>query len=301
MAPRDTVWLDLLDQPFEQKFYDVNGVRTRTIEAGEGPAIVFLHGGGGHAETWVRNLGPHAPYRRSYAIDMLGHGFTDAPENLHYTTDDIIDHVVRFLDAAGIDKADFCGESFGGRVSGWMAIRYPDRVNKLILNTSGGLPATGDRHQGDVKDLLARSTASLRTGEYEAVKSRMGWLFADPTQVPEEFIHIRQAIYKRPGIQNSLTKLFSQLFDPEEAKKYWLTPERLAGIKAQSLVIWSDHNPIHSWQDAREGFSHIPDVKFHLIKDAAHWPQFEQPEEYNKVQVDFLNGIDSTVDPGLGA
>ncbi|MCE0763526.1 alpha/beta fold hydrolase [Pseudonocardia kujensis] len=301
MAPRDTVWLDLLDQPFEQKFYDVSGVRTRSIEAGEGPAIVFLHGGGGHAETWVRNLGPHAPYRRSYAIDMLGHGFTDAPENLGYTTDDIIDHVVRFLDAAGIDKADFCGESFGGRVSGWMAIRYPDRVNKLILNTSGGLPATGDRHQGDVKDLLARTTASLRTGEYEAVKSRMGWLFADPTQVPEEFIHIRQAIYKRPGIQNSLTKLFSQLFDPEEAKKYWLTPERLAGIKAPSLVIWSDHNPIHSWQDAREGFSHIPDVRFHLIKDAAHWPQFEQPEEYNKVQVDFLNGIDSTVDPGLGA
>jgi 2-hydroxy-6-oxonona-2,4-dienedioate hydrolase len=301
MAPRDTVWLDLLDVSFEQKFYDVGGVRTRSIEAGEGTPIVFLHGGGGHAETWVRNLGPLSPYRRSYAIDMLGHGFTDAPEDVAYTTADVIDHVVRFLDTAGIDRADFCGESFGGRISGWMAIKYPDRVNKLILNTSGGLPATGDRHQGDVKDLLARTTASLSTGEYEAVRSRMGWLFADPSQVPEEFIHIRQAIYRRPGIKNSLTKLFSQLFDPEEAKQYWLTPERLAGIKAPSLVIWSDHNPIHSWQDAREGFLHIPDVKFHLIKDAAHWPQFEQPEEYNKVQVDFLNGIDSTVDPGLDA
>jgi 2-hydroxy-6-oxonona-2,4-dienedioate hydrolase len=293
MTASDTIWVDLLDVAYEQKFYDVDGVRTRSIEAGEGSPIVFLHGGGGHAETWIRNLGPHSPYRRSYAIDMLGHGFTDAPTDFEYTTADVIDHVVRFLDTAGIDKADFCGESFGGRVSAWMAIKYPDRVNKLVLNTSGGLPATGERHQGDVKDLLARTTASLNSGTKEAVRSRMAWLFADPSQVPDEFITIRQAIYQRPGIKNSLTKLFSKIFDPEDAKQYWLTPERLAGIKASALVIWSDHNPIHSWQDAKDGFSHIPDVRFHLIKDAAHWPQFEQPEEYNKVQVDFLRGIES--------
>lgn len=293
MAPPDTVWLDLLDQPFEQKFYDVGGIRTRSVEAGEGPPIVFLHGGGGHAEAWARNLGPHSGIRRSYAIDMLGHGFTDAPEDSNYTTDEVIDHVVRFLDTAGIERADFCGESFGGRVSAWMAIKHPDRVNRLVLNTSGGLPATGERHQGDVKDLLDRTTASLNSGAYDAVKSRMGWLFADPSQVPEEFIRIRQAIYQRPGIKSSLTTLFSKLFDPEDAKRYWLTPERLAGIDAPTLVIWSDHNPIHSWQDAKSGFSHIPDVRFHLIKDAAHWPQFEQPAEYNKVQVDFLQGIES--------
>ncbi|BBG02583.1 MULTISPECIES: alpha/beta fold hydrolase [Pseudonocardia] len=293
MAPRDTVWLDLLDVGFEQRFYDVGGIRTRCIEAGEGPPIVFLHGGGGHAETWVRNLGPHSPHRRCYAIDMLGHGHTDAPADAGYTTDEVIDHVVRFLDIAGIDRADFCGESFGGRVSAWMAIRHPDRVGKLVLNTSGGLPATGDRHQVDVQDLLARTTASLEAGTEEAVRSRMEWLFADPGRVPDEFIAIRQAIYRRPGIKNSLTTLFSRLFDPADAKRYWLTPERLAGIDAPALVIWSDHNPIHSWQDAREGFSHIPDVRFHLVKDAAHWPQWEQPDEYNTVQVDFLRGIES--------
>ena len=53
-------------------------------------------------------------------------------------------------------------------------------------------------------------------------------------------------------------------------------------------MIWSGRNPIHSYEDARKGFSHIPDVRFHLIRQAAHWPQFEQPEEYNRVQVAFL-------------
>ncbi|MES9537696.1 alpha/beta fold hydrolase [Actinomadura sp. NPDC000600] len=290
MAPSDTVWVDLLGTAFEQRFYDVGGVRTRSIEAGEGPPIVFLHGGGGHAETWIRNLGPHSGDRRCHAIDMLGHGYTDAPESCGYTTAEVLDHVVRFLDAAGIDRADFCGESFGGRVAAWMAIKHPDRVDKLVLNTSGGLPATGRRQAEDVVDLLARTTASLRHASDEAVRSRIQWLFADPAQVPEEFVRIRQAIYARPGVKESLTKLFERLFDPEDARHYWLTPERLSRVKAPTLVIWSDGNPIHSWEDARAGFSHIPDVRFHLIKEAAHWPQFEQPEEYNRVQVGFLRG-----------
>ena len=157
MASRDTVWVDLLETAFEQRFYDVNGVRTRSIESGAGEAIVFLHGAGGHADTWIRNLGPHAPYRRCYAIDMVGHGFSDAPQDLDYTTDDVLDHVVRFLDVAGIDRADFCGESFGGRISAWVAIRHPDRVNRLVLNTSGGLPAREERQATDVDDQIGRA------------------------------------------------------------------------------------------------------------------------------------------------
>jgi pimeloyl-ACP methyl ester carboxylesterase len=288
MAPRDTVWVELLGTAFEQKFYDVSGVRTRSIESGEGPPIVFLHGGGGHAEAWIRNLGPHAAHRRSYAIDMLGHGFTDAPGTCDYTTSDVLDHVVRFLDVAGIEQADFCGESFGGRVSAWIAIRHPDRVHRLVLNTSGGLPARQQRQERDVADLLARTTASLQLTTDDAVRARLEWLFADSGQVPDEFVRIRQAIYARPGIKNSLTRLFSRIFDPEDARDYWLTPERLAKISAPTLVIWTDKNPIHSYEDARAGFSHIPDVRFHLIRHAAHWPQYEQPEEYNRVQLEFL-------------
>jgi pimeloyl-ACP methyl ester carboxylesterase len=268
-------------------------VRTRSLENGGGPPIVFLHGAGGHAETWVRNMGPHSPYRRSFAIDMLGHGFTDAPTNRQYTTSEVLDHVVRFLDVAGIDRADLCGESFGGRIAAWIAIKHPDRVNRLVLNTSGGLPATKDHQTEDVADLLARTTASLNETSDEAVRSRLAWLFADPTQVPEEFVRIRQAIYARPGIKNSLTKLFSRLFDPEDAQHYWLTPERLARISAPTLVIWTDKNPIHRYEDARRGFGHIPDVQFHLIQDAAHWPQYEQPEEYNRVQLAFLTANDN--------
>ncbi|GAB7007505.1 alpha/beta fold hydrolase [Nocardioides sp. AN3] len=288
MSDEWTVWHELLDLGFGQKFYDVDGVRTRVIEAGEGSPMIWLHGGGGHAETYVRNLGAHAPYRRNYALDMLGQGFTDTPEDCDYFTSDVIEHVVKFMDVAGIDKADFSGESFGGRVASWVAIKHPERVHKLILNTGGGLPATDPKHQSDVTDLMARTKASLERTDFDSVRSRMEWLVYDPASMPDELVRIRQAIYERPGIKSSLTKLFSRLFDPEDAANYWLTPERVATINAPTQVVWTDHNPIHSWEDARAGFSYIPDVRFHLIENAAHWPHFEQPDEYNEVTLKFL-------------
>jgi 2-hydroxy-6-oxonona-2,4-dienedioate hydrolase len=287
MSDRDTVWCDLFGVSFRQTFYDVDGVRVRSIEAGDGPAMVFLHGAGGHAETWARNLAAHAPHRRCYCIDMIGHGFSDAPAEFGYNTLDVLDHVIKFLDVAGIERADFCGESFGGRISLWMALKHPERVNKLVLNTAGGLQPTSPKALADVSDLLARTSASLETGTDDAVRKRIEWLFADPSQVPAEFVKIRQAIYSRPGIKGSLSTLFSHIFTGDELNP-WLTPELLSQIQAPTLVIWSDKNPITAWETARDNFSHIPNVQFHLIKDAAHWPQYEQPQEYNRVELDFL-------------
>jgi 2-hydroxy-6-oxonona-2,4-dienedioate hydrolase len=289
MSGQDTVWCDFLDTGFSQKFYDVNGVRTRAIEAGAGPAMVYLHGGGGHAETWVRNLTPLAAHRHAFAIDMIGHGFTDAPEELQYTAFDVLSHFIQFLDTVAIDRADICGESFGGRIALWTAIRHPDRVNKLVLNTAGGVRPVDDAGRADVDDLLKRTTASLRQSSYETVRARLEWLFADPTQVPEELIKIRQKIYERPEVKESLTKVFVGIFRDDENNTF-VTPELLATIKAPTLVIWSDQNPIVSFDTAKELFSHIPDVKFHLIKDAGHWPHYEQFEAYNAVQREFLLG-----------
>ncbi|MFC8831521.1 alpha/beta fold hydrolase [Streptomyces sp. NPDC057137] len=295
MTDYSSVWLDLLGLDSHQRFYDVGGVRTRSIEAGEGPAMIFLHGAGGHAETWSRNLPSHAAHRRCFAIDMLGHGFTDAPEGIEYTSDRLIEHVVRFMDTAGIDRADFCGESHGGRVAAWMAIKHPDRVSRLVLNTTGGLPVTEDRQRKDVAELIARTSQSLDVASDEAVRARVAWLFADPALVPEEFVKIRQAIYRRPGVKRSLASLFSKVFDPADAKGYHLTPERAALIEAPTLVVWTDHNPIHNYDDAREHLSHIPNVRFHLIEGAAHWPQYEQAATYNEVELGFLLADDEAL------
>jgi len=108
-----TVWLSLTGVPFAQRYYNAGGIKTRCVEAGEGDPLILLHGIGGHAETYVRNLEAHAQHFRTMAIDMIGHGFTDKPDT-PYTIPVYVKHLLDFMDAAGIKRAHLSGESLGG-------------------------------------------------------------------------------------------------------------------------------------------------------------------------------------------
>ena len=81
MSEHESVWSDLQGVAFSQGYLDAGGVRTRYLHAGDKskPALVFLHGSGGHAEAYVRNLEAHAEHFSTWSIDMLGHGYTDKP------------------------------------------------------------------------------------------------------------------------------------------------------------------------------------------------------------------------------
>ena len=95
MPEFESVWSDLQGVAFSQGYLDAGGVRTRYLHAGDQdkPALVLLHGSGGHAEAYVRNLEAHAEHFSTWSIDMLGHGYTDKPghplEIRHY-----VDHLV---------------------------------------------------------------------------------------------------------------------------------------------------------------------------------------------------------------
>ena len=79
MAEHESVWSDLQGVPFTQGYLDAAGVRTRYLRAGDPakPVLMLLHGSGGHAEAYVRNLEAHAEHFWTWSIDMLGHGYTD--------------------------------------------------------------------------------------------------------------------------------------------------------------------------------------------------------------------------------
>ena len=117
MSEHESVWSDLQGVAFSQGYLDAGGVRTRYLHAGEPskPALVLLHGSGGHAEAYVRNLEAHAEHFSTWAIDMLGHGYTDKPghplEVSHY-----VSHLMAFLEAIGAERAHLSGESLG---DGW--------------------------------------------------------------------------------------------------------------------------------------------------------------------------------------
>ena len=94
-----SMWIDLLGVPFAQRWVDAGGIRTRYLETGSAsqPALIFLHGTGGHAEAYCRNIGPHGRHFHTFSVDMIGHGFTDKPD-IPLEIPRYVDHLVRFMD-----------------------------------------------------------------------------------------------------------------------------------------------------------------------------------------------------------
>ena len=130
----DTIWNHFAGHGVRENYIQAGGIRTRFLEAGSGRPIIQLHGTGGHAETYARNIGPLSKHSRAISLDMIGHGYSDRPD-VTYTMDVFADHVIAFMDACGHDKATLCGESLGGSVACWAALKYPRRVEALVLNT----------------------------------------------------------------------------------------------------------------------------------------------------------------------
>ena len=85
MAEHESVWSDLQGVPFVQGYLDAGGVRTRYLHAGDRskPTLILLHGSGGHAEAYVRNLEAHAEHFSTWSVDMLGH-YTKSPAPADY-------------------------------------------------------------------------------------------------------------------------------------------------------------------------------------------------------------------------
>jgi 2-hydroxy-6-oxonona-2,4-dienedioate hydrolase len=284
--PYRSIWADLRGVSFSQGWIDAQGINTRYLHAGakDQPALILLHGVGGHAEAYTRNLKAHSEHFSTWAIDMIGHGWTDmAQADLEIPS--YIDHLLRFMDAAGIDKASFSGESLGGWVAARLAIDHPDRVERLVLNTAGG-------SQADPVVMARLKTLSLRAAadpSWEFIKARVEWLMADKSKAFDDLVATRQAIYRQPGMAEGMRHNMI-LQEMDVRLRNILYAEDYARIKAPTLVIWTSDDPTADVAEGRRMASMIPGALFTVMDGCGHWPQFEDPQVFNQMHVDFLLG-----------
>jgi pimeloyl-ACP methyl ester carboxylesterase len=292
-ATTTSIWLDLMGAGAGERFYDCKGVRTRVIEAGraDAPALVLIHGTGGHAETYCRNMGALGAHFRVLALDMLGHGYTDRPDSAPDVAD-YAQHVVDLLDTLGIEKAHVSGESLGAMVAAWVGIAHPERVNKVVMNT-GTLARPDAAGQAQLDDLEQRTLALAENGvTRDAIRHRMNWLVADPSRMTDEMIEVRLRIYSQAGMLESVARIMSSVVgmlrgDHGDA---FMAPGVLKTLGRPTLVLWTEDNPGQTTDLAERVSKDIPDVRFEVLTDCAHWPQFERPDVFNEAHIAFLTG-----------
>ncbi len=281
-----SIWTDLTGVEFCVKWVDADGLRTRSLQAGSGEPVIFMHGTSGHLEAFTRNIVAHVEAGfECHAIDVMGHGYTDKPP-FPYEIPRYVEHLVAYMDACGMERAHLVGESLGGWIAGWLASEQPDRVGKLEMVAAGGTKANPEV----MERLKASTRKAVFTDDPELTRARLHLLFHDPDKdVSDELVEVRHAIYHTPEFVQGIDNLLA-LQEMEIRQRNLMRPDRLARIRAETLVVWGTNNPFGAVPEAEAMAEAIPDSHLEIFPDCGHWPQHEHPERFNDLSVRFLQG-----------
>jgi len=289
-TPYKSIWMWLKEVPFTQQYIEVQvdgaAIRTRVATAGDPdrPAVVLLHGTGGHWEAYAPTIGALAAEHFVIVPDLVGNGFSTKP-TVPYTTFYYVEHVLGVLDHLGVERASLFGMSLGAWVAARFALEQPQRTDKVVLMSPAGLLARAE----NMARIKRQRTAAVTDPSWESVKAMFDHLIADEDNKIPDIIALRQAIYRRPDTLETIDSMLS-LQEEDVRRANLLSEEDWRSIKAPTLVVVAGQDVEEYESTARQILTLIPDAEAFEMPHVAHWPSFEDPDTFNPVALKFLTG-----------
>ncbi|HXP92383.1 MAG TPA: alpha/beta hydrolase [Candidatus Binatia bacterium] len=280
------------------RFVMVNGVKTHYTESGgDTPVIVGLHGGG-HGSSGAAGLGKlfellGERYRVIGLDSVGGYGETDPHAPSPYGLQSRVDHLSAFVDALCLDRFTIMGNSQGAWVAAKYAITHPDRVDKMVLLSSGSISsAMGIKSQPSEGMKLLQGY----DGSREAMKRLLQGLVYNAGKITDALIDLRQAAATRPGAMESFAAAGKQIKylqnDPAMSVNYDMRVSLPAVSKViPTIFIWGENDIFAIPEVGRQLEKLLPDVKFHWVKNAGHQVQTDQPE----IVAELITGVPARV------
>jgi 2-hydroxy-6-oxonona-2,4-dienedioate hydrolase len=121
----------------------------------------------------------------------------------------------------------------------------------------------------------------------EKVQKRLEFLFKDPAMVPPDLVETRFRIYSQPGYREVTEKVLC-LQEMEIRRRNMVTAEELQSISVPTLLVWTADDPMAGMDVGEWARDNIPECRWVLLEESGHWPQFEEPERFNRVHLEFL-------------
>ncbi len=267
-------------------------IRTGTFEtnvhdAGRGEPVLLIHGSGPGVSAWANwrlVLPVLAEQRHVIAPDMVGFGTTDRPAGIRYGMDTWVRQALYVLDAFGIDRADIVGNSFGGALALALAIRHPQRVRRLVLMGSVGVP-------------FAITPGLDAVWGYEPSLDNMRALldiFAhDRSLVNDDLARMRYEASVQPGFHESYAQMFPA---PRQASVDAMASAEadIRALSHQTLVIHGREDRVIPLSNSLTLAQWIPNAQLHVFGHCGHWTQIEHTKRFNRLVGDFLAEADAT-------
>ncbi len=257
------------------------GIETNYHDLGSGMPVLFIHGSGPGVSAWAnwRLVMPEvAKDFRVLAPDMVGFGFSERPAGVSYDMDTWVDQAVGLLDALDIDSAHLVGNSFGGALALALAIRHPQRVRRLVLMGSVGVPF--DITPG--LDAVWGYTPSLET-----MRGLLDLFAHDRNLVNDELAKLRYEASIRPGFQES----FAAMFPAPRQRWVDAMASREADIRAiphETLVMHGRDDRIIPLSNSITLARWIDRSQLHVFGRCGHWTQIEHAGRFARLITDFF-------------
>jgi pimeloyl-ACP methyl ester carboxylesterase len=271
------------------KTVQMNGHTIFYTVKGEGRPLLLIHGYGAGMWVWEKQMEVLSQFYRVYALDVIGHGFSDRPK-IPYTPEAYIYFLRDFMDGAGIEKATLIGSSMGGGIAWAAAILFPERVDGLIL-----IDCVPPDVLAQVKNKSLRTLIAIRDIPFlpylvisTRSKSSMRWVLKDcVSDVKLITPEVVKRQYELSRIKGTTWVLYSTLKHAEEALKL---RDQFSLIRQPALFIWGEKDIIFPPDVGETLHRAITGSKFQLIEKSGHIPMWESPDEVNPAILDFLKG-----------
>lgn len=254
----------------------VFGQKIQYVDAGSGPVVVLLHGLGGNSTNWAFNTPALAQKFRVIVPDQVGFGRSDKPL-INYRVGTYVDFLDKFLDVLKIEHATLVGNSMGGWIAAAYALKYPARVERLVLVDAAGFAPP--------KEYDPSLLSGLNPSTREQAKRFAGLVFFNPLLKSDAAVDAILESRMSAGDGHTIHSLVESIYRGED-----MLDGKLSAIKQPVLLVWGRDDGLTPLAREGERFKReLPGAQLVVFDQCGHVPQIEKAAEFNAAVLKFLS------------
>lgn len=265
------------------KFAELNGRSTHYVVRGAGEPLILIHGFNMDVNTWIENIDALAENNKVYGIDLWGQGFSTR-DSIDPGYELYVEQLLSFMDAFDIQKATLVGHSMGGGTIITFAVQYPERVERLILVDSTGIPNPLPlRSKFFTLPGVGEFLLSINNNYFRRKNLRDIWFYEKDRITDEVFDDITQ-FQKIEGSSEILLEILRKDFFHTLGDEI----KQLSQLEIPTLIIWGRHDTSIPVKVGKEMHRRLVGSRYEVIENGGHMPNFDNPEQFNRIVREYL-------------
>jgi len=257
------------------------------VVKGEGDPLLLIHGYGAGFWVWEKQIEILSRSYKVYALDLLGHGYSDRPR-IEYRPETYINFLRDFMDGVAVERATLIGNSMGGGIAWAVAALFPERVKKLILidcippNVLNQVRNESFRALAAIKSIPFLPYLVISSRNRRSIRRVLEEAISDVTHITPEVVNRQYGLSRIEGTSWVLTSTLKNARDTSRLEAY------LSRINHPTLLIWGERDLIFPPSVGKMLHRAINGSKLTVLEKIGHIPMWETPEEVNRIILDFL-------------